>query len=81
MDRYAFSTGALYTYDTIDGLTHLKKAGFNNIELMPQCFSDTSLNTLLKMEKIGIHVSSIHFPLAFFLFVIQCQPKYEKRVL
>lgn len=81
MDKYAFSTGALYTYETIDGLTHLKKAGFNNIELMPQCFSDTSLDTLSKIDKVGIHVSSIHFPLAFFSLLYNANPNMKEEFI
>ena len=64
--KVAFSTGALYLLETTDGLAHLKKAGFEHAELMPQCYSDLSLDTLKKIEEIGIHISSIHYPLAFF---------------
>ncbi len=78
MDRYAFSTGALYTYETIDGLKHLKRAGFRNIELMPQCMADTSLERLDAIDKLGMHVSSIHFPLAYFALLYNANPEMRK---
>ena len=78
MDKFAFSTGALYTYETIEGLEHLKKAGFRNIELMPQCMADTSLERLGAIDRLGMHVSSIHFPLAYFALLYNANPEMRK---
>lgn len=76
--KVAFSTGALYLLETTDGLAHLKKAGFEHAELMPQCYSDLSLDTLKKIEEIGIHISSIHYPLAFFSLLYNANPGMMK---
>lgn len=72
--KVAFSTGALYLLETTEGLAKLKKAGFEHAELMPQCFSDLSLETLKKIDDIGIHISSIHYPLVFFGILYNANP-------
>lgn len=65
-ERISFSTGALYPLLTEDAFTLLHNAGFKNAELMPQAFSDVSDSSSLKFEKTGIHIASLHYPLAMF---------------
>ncbi len=65
-DRYAFSTGALYPLESDHALKLLKDAGFSHAELMPQAFNDMSDRAALGYEATGIHISSIHYPLAMF---------------
>lgn len=74
MDRIAFSTGALYLMKTEDAFMKLRNAGFGNAELMPQCMADLSLDSLSKFDKTGIHISSIHYPLAFFSLLYNANP-------
>ena len=74
MKKVAFSTGALYLLETTDGLRHLKNAGFEHAELMPQSYTDLSLETLKEIDRIGIHISSIHYPLAFFAILYNANP-------
>lgn len=65
-DRCAFSTGALYPFESEDALAMIGRAGFRHAELMPQAFSDVSDKTALAFEKTGVHIASIHYPLAMF---------------
>ncbi len=65
-DRYSFSTAALYPLETEDALKRIRRAGFRHAELMPQCLSDASEQRARAFEQTGVHIASIHFPLAFF---------------
>ena len=65
-NRFAFSTGALFPYDSADALRLVKEAGFDCAELMPQALSDASEEATKAFEKTGIRITSIHFPLVFF---------------
>ena len=73
-DRYAFSTGALYPLESDHALTLLKEAGFSHAELMPQAFGDIGDKATLRFEKTGIHISSIHYPLAMFAMLYSAHP-------
>lgn len=66
MNRYSFSTGALFPLESEDALQLIKNAGFDNAELMPQAISDASETATKKFEKTGIRIASIHYPLAMF---------------
>ncbi|MBR6348497.1 MAG: sugar phosphate isomerase/epimerase [Spirochaetales bacterium] len=74
MKKVAFSTGAFYTYDTLEAVRKLRNAGFEHMELMPQCHEDLSLETLAQIKKLGMHVSSIHYPLVFFGILYNANP-------
>ena len=74
MKKVAFSTGAFYTIETADALRRIRKAGFPNAELMPQCSEDLSPVMLKKADEIGIHISSIHYPLVFFGILYNANP-------
>ncbi len=74
MKQYAFSTGALFPLHTPDALAALKKAGFNCAEVMPQAFYDVSPDFVREALKTGIHVTSIHYPLAFFSILYNAHP-------
>ncbi len=65
-NRYSFSTGALFPRESADALKLVRDAGFLNAELMPQCLSDVSEESIRAFERIGIRIASIHYPLAFF---------------
>ena len=65
-EHYSFSTGALYPLESEDALKQIKNAGFPNAELMPQSLSDSSKESAKRLERIGLRVASIHYPLAFF---------------
>ena len=65
-DRYSFSTGALFPRESADALKLVHDAGFANAELMPQCLSDVSEESVRAFERTGVRVASIHYPLAFF---------------
>lgn len=78
MKKVAFSTGAFYTYETLDAVRKLRKAGFCHMELMPQCHRDLSLETLAEIKKLGMHVSSIHYPLVFFGILYNANPEMAK---
>lgn len=78
LDRISFSTGALYHLDTIEAMKSLKKAGFQNAELMPQCFDDLSLDKAKEYRKIGIRIASVHYPLAFFSMLYTAHPKMSE---
>lgn len=78
MSKVAFSTGALYLLRTVDGLQKLRNSGFEHAELMPQCYHDLSLETLKEAKRIGIHISSIHYPLAFFSILYNANPDMMK---
>ena len=66
LNRYSFSTGALFPLESEDALQRIKNAGFDNAELMPQALSDASEAATRTFEKTGIRIASIHFPLAMF---------------
>jgi len=74
MNRYAFSTGALYPLPSEQALRLIGEAGFAHAELMPQCFWDTSEEATLSFEKTKVHVSSIHYPLAMFSMLYSAHP-------
>ena len=74
MNKAAFSTGAFYTLETADALARIRKAGFEHAELMPQCHEDLSPVMLKKTQQIGIHISSIHYPLVFFGILYNANP-------
>lgn len=74
MNKAAFSTGAFYTLETSEALSKIRNAGFAHAELMPQCSEDLSPSMLRKTEKIGIHISSIHYPLVFFGILYNANP-------
>lgn len=74
MKKVAFSTGAFYTIETADALAKIRRAGFPNAELMPQCLEDLSPVMLKKAEQIGIHISSIHYPLVYFGILYNANP-------
>ena len=79
MEKLAFSTGAFYTYKTADAVRMIHNAGFQNIELMPQCHKDLTIETLKDVEKIGVHIASIHYPLCFFPILYNANPDmYEE---
>jgi sugar phosphate isomerase/epimerase len=65
-NKYSFSTAALYPRSAADSLRLIAGAGFVHAELMPQCFSDAKESFALVAEKCGVHVASIHYPLAMF---------------
>ena len=74
MNKAAFSTGAFYTLETADALAKIKGAGFNHAELMPQCREDLTPAMFRKTEQIGIHISSIHYPLVYFGILYNANP-------
>ncbi|HPK47767.1 MAG TPA: sugar phosphate isomerase/epimerase family protein [Sphaerochaeta sp.] len=74
MNRYAFSTGALYPLPSEQALRLVAEAGFAHAELMPQCFWDTSEEATGSFEKTKVHVSSIHYPLAMFSMLYSAHP-------
>lgn len=65
-DRYSFSTAALFPRESADALQLIRGAGFPNAELMPQCLSDVTEQSVRAFERAGVRVASIHYPLAFF---------------
>jgi len=65
-DRCSFSTGALYPLESERALQLLSEAGFKHAELMPQAFADVDGKAALRYERAGIHIASIHYPLAMF---------------
>ena len=66
MNRYSFSTGALFPLETADAFRMVRDAGFSHVEMMPQAFSDVSESSTRLYETIGLHLNSVHFPLAMF---------------
>lgn len=85
---YTFSTGALYPLRSRDAVALIRAAGFDGAELMPQSLYDTSARSLLEMERIGLPLTSVHYPLAFFPLLYTSQPdmlldgrKYSKQLL
>ena len=87
-ERFSFSTGALYPYDSVTALQLIHDAGFPRAELMPQALSDVSEESTLAFEKTGILLGSIHYPLVFFGMQYNCTPSmiadsriYAKKLL
>ncbi len=74
MNRAAFSTGAFYTIETQEALAKIRGAGFEHAELMPQCREDLAPQMISKAERIGIHISSIHYPLVYFGILYNANP-------
>ncbi len=74
MNRLAFSTGALYPLPSEDALAAVYRAGFPCAELMPQSFQDVTPQFAKKVQAIGIHVNSIHYPLAMFSMLYTAHP-------
>lgn len=66
IERISFSTGALYPMESYDALRMLSSCGYRHAELMPQCFSDIDCRNYNGMKSTGIHIASIHYPLAMF---------------
>lgn len=66
MNRYAFSTGALFPYETVDALKLIRDAGFHRAEMMPQSLRDASEKYTWDYERAGVHVYSVHYPLFAF---------------
>jgi sugar phosphate isomerase/epimerase len=64
--KYSFSTAALFPRSAADSLRLVGGAGFAHAELMPQCFAEAKESFALEAEKCGVHVASIHYPLAMF---------------
>lgn len=65
-NRYSFSTAALFPRKAGESLRLIAGAGFSHAELMPQCFSEAAEGFASEAEKCGVHVSSVHYPLAMF---------------
>jgi sugar phosphate isomerase/epimerase len=65
-NRYSFSTAALFPRESADALRLIHDAGFPNAELMPQCLSDVTADSIAAFGRVGVRVASIHYPLAFF---------------
>ena len=66
MDKFSFSTAALFPRTAAESLRLIAGAGFSHAELMPQCFAEADERFASQAEKCGIHVASIHYPLAMF---------------
>ncbi len=66
MNRYSFSTAALFPLESDEALRRIARAGFAQAELMPQAVSDVSEDKTRLYEKSGARVVSIHLPLWFF---------------
>jgi sugar phosphate isomerase/epimerase len=64
--KYSFSTAALFPRGAAESLRLIGGAGFSHAELMPQCFAEAKESFALVAEKCGVHVASIHYPLAMF---------------
>ena len=87
-ERFSFSTGALYPYESETALKMIHDAGFPRAELMPLALSDCSEESTKKFEKTGILLGSIHYPLVLFGLLYNCQKtmigdslKYLKELL
>lgn len=65
-NKYSFSTAALFPRTAAESLRLIAGAGFSHAELMPQCFAEADERFASQAEKCGIHVASIHYPLAMF---------------
>jgi sugar phosphate isomerase/epimerase len=65
-NKYSFSTAALFPRSAAESLRLIAGAGFSHAELMPQCFAEAEERFASRAEKCGIHVASIHYPLAMF---------------
>lgn len=85
---YAFSTGALYPLRSPDAVALVRDAGFDGAELMPQSLYDSSDRGILEFERVGLPLTSIHFPLAFFALLYTSHPdmqldgrKYSRQLL
>lgn len=78
MKKVSFSTGAFYTYETLEAVKKLRKAGFEHMELMPQCHKDLSMERLAEIKKLGMHISSVHYPLVFFGILYNANPDMMK---
>ena len=78
MDRYAFSTAALYPLESDAALGLIKNAGFKYAELMPQAFSDITDEFADKAIKTGVKISSIHYPLAMFAMLYTSHPSMSE---
>ncbi|MHB0898230.1 MAG: sugar phosphate isomerase/epimerase family protein [Spirochaetales bacterium] len=65
-NKYSFSTAALFPRSAAESLRLIAGAGFSHAELMPQCFAEAREDFALEAQKCGIHVASVHYPLAMF---------------
>ncbi|SLM18750.1 Xylose isomerase domain protein TIM barrel [uncultured spirochete] len=74
VNRYSFSTAALYPRSASESLRLIAGAGFPHAELMPQCFADASESFAREAERIDIHVASVHYPLAMFSMLYNASP-------
>ena len=64
--KYSFSTAALFPRGAAESRRLIGGAGFSPAELMPQCFAEAKEGFALEAGKCGVHVASIHYPLAMF---------------
>lgn len=64
--KTSFSTGALYPLESPRALRLVAEAGFQHAELMPQCFADLDKANYKEMLGAGVHIASVHYPLAMF---------------
>lgn len=74
INRYSFSTAALYPRTAAESLSLIARAGFLHAELMPQCFADASPSFAHDAARFKIHVASIHYPLAMFAMLYNANP-------
>lgn len=65
-NKYSFSTAALFPRSAAESLRLIAGAGFSHAELMPQCFAEARESFASHAEKCGVHVASVHYPLAMF---------------
>lgn len=70
---YAFSTGALYPLRSPDAVALVRDTGFDGAELMPQSLYDSSEQGIREFERVGLPLTSIHYPLAFFAMLYTSQ--------
>jgi len=74
MNKFSFSTAALYPRDSAESLRLVGAAGFEYAELMPQCFSDVSDDFAARAADCGVKVGSVHYPLAMFSLLYNAHP-------
>ena len=74
INRYSFSTAALYPRTAAESLSLIARAGFLHAELMPQCFAEASPSFARDAARCKIHVASVHYPLAMFSMLYNANP-------
>jgi sugar phosphate isomerase/epimerase len=65
-NKYSFSTAALFPRSAVESLRLIGGAGFSHAELMPQCFAEARESFAAEAGRCGVHVASVHYPLAMF---------------